>query len=177
MSIPDYLIECTKCSYSATLQRQVPQTWYSYDGLTYKVRPEIGWCLDCRTVQWRVPGLSLLALHENINLLKKGALQVDNTLLSILYNYSNERQTAFRIQEIKKRLLKYDQIHSLGFCYYCDSTHILELAYPLSTNVHIGCGGQLVEKKTAEVMHRYIEEEYFEPKFKSSYVEPPFWYR
>jgi hypothetical protein len=173
MSLPDYLIECTKCSFSKILQREVPETWYALDGLTYKVRPEIGWCYDCCSVQWRVPGLSLLTLHENINLLKKGALQVDNTLLSLLFNYRNDRQTAYRIQEIKKRLLEYEQFHSLGFCYECESTHILELAYPLNTNVHIGCGGQLIEKKSEQVIHREVYEEYYEPVLKSRDIQKP----
>ncbi|MFP8489591.1 hypothetical protein ACKGJO_10910 [Gracilimonas sp. Q87] len=38
--------------------------------------------------------------------MKKGALQIDNNLLSLLFNYRNDRQTAYRIQEIKKRLLE-----------------------------------------------------------------------
>ena len=173
MSLPDYLIECSKCSFSAKLQRQVPKTWYALDGLTYKARPEIGWCYDCCTVQWRVPGLSLLTLHENINLLKKGALQIDNTLLSLLYNYRNDRQTAYRIQEIKRRLLEYDQFHSLGFCYECESTQILELAYPLNTNVHIGCGGQLIEKKTDKAVPRDVDDEYYEPVLNSWNTQEP----
>jgi len=169
MSLPSYILTCTKCNYRSSYGYNV---WYEFsEGRNALCQPEItqGWCYDCnrlRTIY--LPKLErkfsdqIERIDYKINSLSKGS--ISKLRLALSSDKKNQLDELYREREKTLSEIKRCEafFHNQNFppkCLTCSSEKVVKVNLPgRSDNASLlgilhGCNGQIMIQETLRISY------------------------